>query len=186
MARLPRLCLPGIPQHIIQRGNNRHVCFGGEEDFAAYANWLYEYSQKYHVAIYAWVFMTNHVHLLVTPETRDGVSKMMQTLGRHYVRYFNFTYRRTGTLWEGRFKSCVVDVENYLLICQRYIELNPVRAGIVESPADYKWSSYTANGLGHKIKLQTPHLTYSELGSTIFERAKQYRALFVEAYSAGL
>jgi len=130
MARLPRLCLSGIPQHIIQRGNNRQICFASNEDFAAYAYWLNEYSAKYEIAIHAWVFMTNHVHLLVTPGTTDGLSKMMQSLGRQYVRYFNYTYRRSGTLWEGRFKSCVIEAENYLLSCQRYIELNPVRAGI--------------------------------------------------------
>jgi len=136
MARLPRICLPGIPQHIIQRGNNRQVCFASEEDFAAYAHWLGEASIKNNVAIHAWVFMTNHVHLLVTPESQDGISRMMQTLGRRYVRYFNYTYKRTGTLWEGRFKSCVVDADNYLLTCQRYIELNPVRANMVEHPAN--------------------------------------------------
>ena len=107
MARLPRICLPGIPQHVVQRGNNRQACFGSEEDFAAYACWLDESARKYQVAIHAWVFMTNHVHLLVTPEIEGGVSKMMQTLGRQYVRYFNHTYRRSGTLWEGRFKPCV-------------------------------------------------------------------------------
>lgn len=145
MVRIPRICLPGIPQHIIQRGNNRQVCSVSNDDFSAYAYWLYETSQKYRVAIDAWVFMTNHVHLLATPETEDGVSKMMQTLGRYYVRYFNDTYGRTGTLWEGRFMSCVIDAENYLLTCQRYIELNPVRAGIVNAPSDYFWSSFRAN-----------------------------------------
>ena len=115
MAGLPRLCIAGVPQHIIQRGNNRQICFGTEEDFAAYK-----------VSIHTWVFMANHVHLLVTSETNDGVSMMMQTPGRHYVRYFNHAYKRTGTLWEGRFKSCVIDAEDYLLVCQRYIELNPV------------------------------------------------------------
>lgn len=166
MARLPRLCLPGIPQHIIQRGTNRQACFASPEDFSAYAHWLVEYSQKYTVSIHAWVFMTNHVHLLVTPTSEGGVSKMMQSLGRHYVRYFNDTYRRTGTLWEGRFKSCVVDAENYLLICQRYIELNPVRAGMVESPEDYAWSSYSSNGLGRAAKLWTPHDAYLCLGTS--------------------
>jgi len=155
MARLPRLCLSGIPQHIIQRGSNRQACFASAEDFAAYANWLQECADKYDVAVHAWVFMTNHVHLLVTPSSSDGVSKMMQTLGRYYVRYFNNTYRRTGTLWEGRFKSCVIDAEEYLLTCYRYIELNPVRAGMVESPSDYAWSSYGANGLGIDTKLCT-------------------------------
>lgn len=101
MARLPRLCLSGIPQHIIQRGNNRQICFGSDEDFAAYAYWLDKFSQKYHIAVHAWVFMTNHVHLLATPESPDGLSKMMQSLGRQYVRYFNYIYRRTGTLWKG-------------------------------------------------------------------------------------
>ena len=123
MARLPRICLPGIPQNIIQRGNNRQVCFASESDYSAYASWFSESSTKYQVQIHAWVFMTNHVHLLITPTTTDGVSKMMQMMGRHYVRYFNYTYCRTGTLWEGRFKSCVVDAEHYLLICQRYSEL---------------------------------------------------------------
>lgn len=178
MARLPRVCLPGISQHIIQRGNNRQACFASEEDFAAYAYWLNDYAMKYQVAIHAWVFMTNHVHLLVTPETGDGVSKLLQTLGRHYVRYFNYTYRRTGTLWEGRFKSCVIDAENYLLICQRYIEMNPVRAGMVESPADYNWSSYRANGLGQNIAMHTPHQRYLDLGRTPRERADTYRSCF--------
>ena len=178
MARLPRLCLPGIPQHIIQRGNNRQVCFGSEVDFAAYAHWLAEYAEKYKVAIHAWVFMTNHVHLLVTPETNDSIPKLMQTLGRYYVRYFNYTYRRTGTLWEGRYKSCVVDEENYLLICQRYIELNPVRAGMVEDPGEYRWSSYQANGLGKGIKFWQPHWIYRELGDGPEACATAYRALF--------
>ncbi len=179
MARLPRLCLPGMPQHVIQRGTNRQVCFASEEDFAAYAYWLGECARKCMVAIHAWVLMTNHVHLLVTPTTQDGVSKMMQTLGRYYVRYFNHTYRRTGTLWEGRFKSCIVDEEEYLLVCQRYIELNPVRAAMVVSPEDYRWSSYRANGLGRFTKLLTPHAIYQGLGVTVEERAKAYRGLFV-------
>jgi len=179
MARLPRLCLPGIPQHIIQRGTNRQVCFASNEDFAAYAHWLNECSKKYMVAIHAWVFMTNHVHLLATPSTSDGVSKMMQTLGRYYVRYFNNTYRRTGTLWEGRFKSCVVDEECYLLVCQRYIELNPVRAGMVSAPENYHWSSFRANGLGQEINMCSPHQMYLRLGGTVDERARAYRELFV-------
>jgi REP-associated tyrosine transposase len=157
MARLPRLCLPGIPQHIIQRGINRQPCFASKDDFSAYAHWLEKCAKENQVSVHAWVFMTNHVHLLVTPETRDGVSRMMQMLGRYYVRYFNYTYQRTGALWEGRFKSCVVDSEEYLLICQRYIELNPVRAGMVNSPCEYTWSSYKANGLGKPASLWTPH-----------------------------
>ncbi len=178
MARLPRICLPGIPQHVIQRGNNRQACFASDEDFAAYVYWLADYAVKYRVVIHAWVLMTNHVHLLMTPVTGDGISKLMQTLGRHYVRYFNYTYRRTGTLWEGRFKSCVVDAENYLLVCQRYIELNPVRAGMVASPAEYKWSSYQANGLGIPAAMWTAHPVYESLGSNNDQRAARYRGLF--------
>lgn len=178
MARLPRNCYPGIAQHIIQRGNNRHVCFAANEDYAAYAQWLYKFSRQYHVAVHAWVFMTNHVHLLVTPDTPDGVSRMMQSIGREYVRYFNYRYKRTGTLWEGRFKSCVVDADNYLLICQRYIELNPVRAGMVSTPDEYIWSSYQSNGVGRTIKLCTPHRVYTELGCTTRERLLAYRELF--------
>jgi len=117
MARLPRICPPGIPQHLIQRGNNRQTCFADSTDFSAYADWLYQASQKYDVAVHAWVFMDNHVHLLATPHAENGVSRMMQTLGRRYVRYFNNTYDRTGTLWEGRFKSCLVDNERYFMTC---------------------------------------------------------------------
>lgn len=122
--------------------------------------------------------MTNHVHLLLTPETDEGVSRLMQTLGRKYVRYFNYTYKRSGTLWEGRFKSCVVKAENYLLLCQRYIELNPVRAGMVEAPGDYPWSSYRANGLGQPARLWAPHPVYRQLGKTVTERTAAYRELF--------
>ena len=178
MARLPRVCPAGFPQHIIQRGNNRSICFADEPDFAAYANWLKDYSIKFEVAVHAWVFMTNHVHLLVTPTTSKGLSAMMQALGRRYVRYFNHQYRRTGTLWEGRFKSCLVQSEIYLLQCLRYIELNPVRAGMVDDPADYAWSSYRHNGLGIDTELCTPHEEYLRLGDDPAARAKVYRALF--------
>jgi len=178
MARQPRLCLPGIPQHIIQRGNNRQICFASESDFAAYASWLYEYSEKYQVKIHAWVFMSNHVHMLLAPTSNNGVSRMMQMIGRHYVRYFNYTYKRTGTLWEGRFKSCVVDAEQYLLVCQRYIELNPVRAGMVDAPSDYIWSSYHSNALGKKVSFWSPHPAYMNLGTEESNRLKAYRELF--------
>lgn len=178
MARLPRLYLPDVPQHIIQRGINRQACFISDKDFAVYACRLDQSARRYQVAVHAWVFMTNHVHLLVTPQSEQGVSRMMQATGRHYVRYFNHTYGRTGTLWEGRFKSCLVDAEDYLLACQRYIELNPVRAGMVLVPEDYSWSSYKANGFGRQMKLWTPHRVYLDLGATIRERAAAYRELF--------
>jgi len=178
MARRPRACPAGVPQHIIQRGNNRQACFASEEDLAAYAHWLDEASRKYRVSLHAWVLMTNHVHLLATPADADGLSRMMQTVGRRYVRYFNHAYRRTGTLWEGRFKSCVVDAEAYLLVCQRYIELNPVRAGMVEHPGDYHWSSYAANGQAKPAGMWTPHDVWLRLGRTHQDRAARYRGTF--------
>jgi putative transposase len=178
MARLPRFCPAGLPQHIIQRGNNRSVCFAADEDFSAYAHWLYEYSEKFNVAIHAWVFMTNHVHLLATPSSDNGISLMMQALGRRYVQYFNFTYQRSGTLWEGRYKSSTVDTEKYLLLCYRYIELNPVRANMVDDPADYVWSSYRCNALGVESSLCSPHDEYLALGKVAEERYRSYRELF--------
>lgn len=178
MARLSRVCPIGIPQHVIQRGNNRQVCFADEQDFASYAGWLKSYSKKYQVDIHAWVLMTNHVHLLCTPRGQNAVSHMMQSLGRHYVRYFNFSYKRTGTLWEGRFKSCLVQEETYLIQLYRYIELNPVRAGMVEQPSDYVWSSYPINALGKVSELCTPHTVYLALGKDANERQASYRELF--------
>lgn len=172
MPRQPRFCPPGMPQHLIQRGNNRQVCFNLDEDMAAYAHWLHDYAVRHRVAIHAWVFMTNHVHLLVTPETTDGLSRLMQSLGRHYVRHYNQRYRRSGTLWEGRFKSCLVQTEDYLLQCYRYIELNPVRAGMVNDPAEYPWSSYRCNALGVESRLLTLHDEYLKLGREPVERQR--------------
>ena len=186
MARLGRYSPAGIPQHVIQRGNNKQACFAAHEDMAAYAHWLFEASQKYGLAIHSWVFMTNHVHLLVTPEAEDSLSRSIQYLGRHYVRYFNKEYGRTGTLFEGRFKSCVVEQSNYFLVCERYIELNPVRAGMVEDPADYMWSSYRSNALGQKSKLWTPHQEYLSLGVDNAARSKNYRSLFLEKVDGSL
>ena len=178
MARLPRFCPAGIPQHIIQRGNNRQVCFCSDSDFIAYAGWLREYAEKSQVDIHAWVFMTNHVHLLVTPQKEGAVSKIMQALGRMYVRHFNKTYSRTGTLWEGRYKSCVVDESSYLFACYRYIELNPVSAGMVSEPSEYIWSSYQSNALARPSRFITPHLQYTQLGNSLADRHAAYRALF--------
>jgi putative transposase len=178
MARKARFCPPGVPQHIIQRGNNRQACFAAERDFAAYVHWLKEFSGKFDVDLHAWVLMTNHVHLLCTARRENGVSAMMQSLGRLYVRYFNHAYRRTGTLWEGRFKSCLVDAETYLFHLYRYIELNPVRAGMVADPAEYKWSSYTCNALGKRSGLLKPHPLYLALGQEHGQRLARYRAMF--------
>jgi putative transposase len=180
MSRLPRVCPLGIAQHIIQRGNNRQICFANKEDFIAYVGWLKEFSVKFSVDVHAWVLMTNHVHLLCTPRKTNGISQMMQALGRQYVRYFNHRYKRTGTLWEGRFKSCLVDDEGYLLHVYRYIELNPVRACLVFEPSEYVWSSYQINGLGKLSSLCTPHSLYIALGKNLVERQAQYRGLFTE------
>ncbi len=178
MARLPRLYVSGCAQHIIQRGNNRQACFFDDTDYVVYLDKLKEASEKYGVAIHAFVLMTNHVHLLATPSDATGLSRTLQYLGRYYVRYINTTYQRTGTLWEGRFKSTLVDSENYLLTVSRYIELNPVRAGMVTHPSEYPWSSYRGNALGKKISLLTTHGTYRQLGKTAEERQAAYRALF--------
>jgi putative transposase len=148
MARPPRLNLPNIPQHVTQHGNNRQACFFEEQDYAVYLDNLKKYSQKYRVSIHSFVLMTNHVHLLLMPETAGGVSQLFQALGRYYVRYINQTYNRTGTLWEGRYKSSLVDSKTYFLTVSRYIELNPVRAKMVSHPAKYPWSSYTSLGNG--------------------------------------
>ena len=181
MARLPRVSPIGVAQHVIQRGNNHQVCFAQEQDYAAYISWIKDYSEKFFVNIHAWVLMTNHVHLLCTPHSTqhsNGISAMMQSLGRQYVRYFNDTYKRTGTLWEGRFKSCLVQDEQYLLQLYRYIELNPVRASMVEEPANYPWSSYQINGLGKKSSLCTAHPLYLALGTDSATQQANYRQLF--------
>ncbi len=178
MARLPRISPIDVPVHVIQRGNNRQACFVSDEDHSAYAGWLKEYSKMYKVDIHAWVMMTNHVHLLCTPRQEGALSRMMQSLGRRYVRYFNFEYRRSGTLWEGRYRSCLIQEERYLLEVYRYIELNPVRAEMVTDSGEYRWSSYQINGLGKVSSLCTPHLEYLSLGQEPLERRKNYRALF--------
>ena len=178
MARLNRFTPVGIPQHNIQRGNNRQVSFVCEQDMAFYAHLLQGYSIKFDVSIHAWVFMTNHVHFLVTPNMESGVSNMMQSVGRCYVRYFNREYKRTGTLWEGRFKSSMVQSEYYFLQCQRYIELNPVRAAMVEDPSEYSWSSYQAHGLGKKVVMHSPHAEYLKLDKNEKIRQEVYRSFF--------
>ena len=180
MPRRKRCCPAGLPVHIVQRGNNKQVCFTSDSDLAAYANWLKDAAKKYGVAIHAWVFMTNHVHLLVTPDADDAVSKTMQYIGRYYVRYFNYQYDRTGTLFEGRFKSSLIQSNHYLLACYKYIELNPVRAGLVKDPADYAWSSYRANTMGQAVKMWTPHENYLALGSNQERRQMAYQNFFTE------
>jgi putative transposase len=179
MARRKRLACVGIPQHVIQRGNNKSVCFAEPQDFAVYAKWLAHYAEHYSVSIHAWVFMTNHVHLLCTPNAEKlAVSMLMQSIGRRYVAYFNQKYRRTGTLWEGRFKSTLVHGPSYLLALYKYIELNPVRAYMVSDPSDYKWSSYHANAMGKQSSFIDFHPLYLALGDSPSERQKVYREMF--------
>jgi putative transposase len=178
MPRRARLAIPGIPWHIIQRGNNRSVCFYTEEDYRKYLDTLREQAMKYGCAIHAYVLMTNHVHLLLTPEKADSAALLMKHLGQRYVQYINRVYRRSGTLWEGRFRSCLTQSEDYVLACYRYIELNPVRANMVSHPREYPWSSYRANGEDVADPLLTPHDEYLRLGRSGEERRHHYRELF--------
>lgn len=179
MARLPRFVLPGHPQHVIQRGNDRQNIFRSDKDYQFYLEKLLDAANKHQCDIHAYVLMTNHVHLLVTPHTENSIGKMMQMLGRYYVQYFNHCYQRTGTLWEGRYKAALIDTEQYLLICMRYIELNPVRAkNMVDHPSEYPWSSYPFNALGRFDRLVTPHREYKRLGKVDTERQSEYRQLF--------
>jgi putative transposase len=181
MPRPNRVILPGVPTHVIQRGHNRATCFFTQRDFAEYREVLLEASQRARCAIHAYVFMTNHVHLLVSSADSLGTSRMMQTIGRRYVRSVNIRRRRTGTLWEGRFKSSTIDSETYFLTCSRYIELNPVRARMVDDVDEYRWSSYRHNANGDHDDLVTPYSLYDALDSSPQLRRKAYRALFRDA-----
>jgi putative transposase len=178
MPRKPRFFLPGIPAHFVQRGNNRQAVFYDEADYRTYLEWLVEGAKRYGCAIHAYVLMTNHVHLLATPQERESISRLLQYVGRRYVPYINHTYGRSGTLWEGRFKASIVDVSDYLLSCYRYIELNPVRAGMVGSPEQYSWSSHRANAQGADDPIVSPHEMYIGLGADNDTRQVAYRALF--------
>jgi len=178
MPRRARLSLPGIPWHIIQRGNNRSVCFFAEEDYRLYLDHLTELAEHFDCAVHAYVLMTNHVHLLLTPQEADGPALLMKHLGQRYVQYVNRTYQRSGTLWEGRFRSCLTQTEDYVLACYRYIELNPLRANMVRHPREYKWSSYRSNAEGRDDPLITSHEEYRRLGRTKAARRGAYRALF--------
>jgi putative transposase len=178
MARMPRIVVPGQALHIIQRGNNRQPVFFSREDYRIYLETLQQAAATHGCAVHAYVLMTNHVHLLLTPKETTGPSCMMQAVGRKYVRYVNRRYLRTGTLWEGRFKSALINSERYLLTCSRYIELNPMRAEMVKHPGEYRWSSYRFNALGRQDGLITPHWLYEQLGSDTGVRQSAYRRLF--------
>ncbi len=177
MPRKPRNYLAGVPSHIVQRGHDRNPCFFANDDRRFYLTCLGEACQRYAVSLHAYVLMTNHVHLLMTPTSPEGISRVMQLVGNRYVQYVNRTYRRTGTLWEGRHKSSLVDAERYLLCCYRYIELNPLRARIVLHPADYPWSSYRNHANGQVDPLVVDHEAFLRLGRTPAERQHSYRAL---------
>ncbi len=178
MPRRARLILPNITVHVIQRGNNRQACFYHETDYQNYLDWLHESALDSNCLIHAYVLMTNHVHLLITPNRAEGLGIMMKRLGQRYVQYVNRTYKRSGTLWEGRYKSCLVSEESYVLGCYRYIELNPVRADMVNHPADYRWSSYRVNAQGEPTRTIAPHELYLGLGQDSASRSTAYRELF--------
>jgi putative transposase len=178
MPRRARIHLDGVPLHIVQRGHNREPCFFQDADYSCYLHWLGEALGETDCALHAYVLMTNHIHLLLTPKKASVVPKLLISLGRRYVQYINRSYRRSGTLWDSRYKSSLIQAEAYLLTCHRYIELNPVRAGIVGDPAHYPWSSYRANGLGRIDRRLTPHPIYLQLGDSDDRRQRGYRELF--------
>ena len=187
MARLPRFAIPGQPQHIIQRGNNRQIIFAANTDYQFFRNALVEAATEWGLAIHAYVWMTNHIHLLATPQSGNTISKVFQSVGRRYVQYFNVTYGRSGTLWEGRYRATVVDTEKYLLTVMRYIELNPVRAGMVSDAAAYPWSSHRRHALGESgpnADWLTQHPEYLKLGQSDPERQSAFRDLFKTAIAS--
>lgn len=183
MVCFPRMVIPGQPQHIIVRGNNRSAFFCCDADYRFYLEKLSAACKKHDCQVHAYVLMTNHVHLLMTPFSETSLSKTMQMLGRYYVQYFNYCYWRTGTLWEGRYKATLIDSDSYLLTCMRYIELTPVRAGMVTNPAEYPWSSYRFNVLGQTDDLVVPHIEFHRLGTDDSTRQAAYRALFNQPIS---
>jgi putative transposase len=186
MARRPRLELAGVPLHVIQRGNNRAACFHADADRRLYLRLLGKAAARHRCAIHAYVLMSNHVHLLVTSAAVGAVAGMMQDLGPTYVRLFNEVHQRSGTLWEGRYKSSLIDSETYLLTCHRYIELNPVRAGLVEHPVQYRWSSHAHYALGAKDALVTRHAVFDGLGEDEAARRRTFATQFSEPIGQAL
>ena len=178
MPRQSRLVLPGVALHVIQRGNNRQACFQRDGDYLLYLLHLRELASKHGCAVHAYCLMTNHVHLLMTPPAEDALAALMRNLGQWYVQYVNRSYGRTGTLWDGRYRSCIAESAHYVLACHRYIELNPVRAGLVDGPGDYPWSSYRANAEGGEDPLPSAHPEYLGLGQDRITQRQAYRGLF--------
>ena len=177
MPRRTRMYLPGLPYHVVQRGNNREPCFIETENYQFYLELWESLSRRYGVSVHGYCLMTNHIHFLVTPNKKSSISNTMKVVGSRYAQYINKKYRRTGTLWEGRHRSSLVQSNRYLLTCMRYIELNPVRSGMVERPEEYLWSSYGTNAWGDCSWL-TPHAEYLVLGKGPVERQRAYRDLF--------
>ena len=178
MPRKPRMYVPGMPAHVVQRGNNRRPTFFDDQDYDYYLEVLSKGLVRYRADLHAYALMTNPVHMLITPGREDSIARVFQHVGRLYVLYVNKKYRRTGSLWEGRYKCSLVDADKYLLTCYRYIELNPVVAGMVEKPEEYRWSSYLVNGVGMRSQLIQPHDIYLGLGDEIESRCRRYRELF--------
>ena len=183
MARAARSVLVGLPLHVVQRGINRHRCFFSDVDYATYLRYLQLFSARFGCLVHAFCLMTNHVHLLMTPQTADACARLMKHLGQCYVQCINKRLSRTGTLWEGRFRSCLVRSDSYILACYRYIELNPVRAGMVAAPGQYRWSSYAVNARGKASDLINLHPAYEALGLDAARRASAYQGLCETALS---
>lgn len=177
MPRRPRLFLPGISVHVIQRGNNRCGMFLGVYDYYLFLDLLRRDAVTYGVAVHGYVLMRNHFHLIATPSLASGLPDMMQNIGRTYVPHFNRRYERTGSLWEGRYRASLIGDEKYLLTCLRYVDLNPVRAGLVASPELYEWSSYRAHAFGRQDPLLTPHPLYLAQGQTALQRQQAWQAM---------
>jgi putative transposase len=177
MPRVARSILVDYPLHVVQRGINRSACFFVDADYRAYLRYLTEFSDRFHCSVHAYCLMTNHVHLLLTPHTPDSCGLLMKNLGQCYVQKVNHRLGRSGTLWEGRFHSSPVTSDGYVLACYRYIELNPVRAGMSAVPEDYRWSSYCSNAHGRHDQLLRPHAAYERLGSEGEPRSSAYRTM---------
>jgi REP-associated tyrosine transposase len=183
MPRRARMKAEGFPVHVWQRGHSKGPCFADDNDRLLYLALMREASAVYPLAVHAYVLMTNHIHLLASPDPPESLSRVMKRVNERYARHFNVKYGRTGAVWDGRFKSSIVDSESYLLVCHRYVELNPVRAGMVGHPIDYEWSSYMANAFGQRDDLVTPHGLYLAMGNGDDARRHAYRR-FVAAGSS--
>lgn len=178
MPRKQRFYLEGVPAHVMHRGHNRTPVFFADQDYLEYLRCLKQAADRYGCQVHAYVLMTNHIHLLITPQRKESIGQLFQGLGRHYVRYINATYQRQGALWDGRHKGSIIQSQTYFLSCMRYIEMNPVRAGMVDHPAKYRWSSFAANALGINNAILQQHDEYLGLGASSHSRQKAYESLF--------